>query len=194
MYFTGQATRLRMTSSVQTMDDWNRDPWRYLMWIVAGGLVLVAALATEEIRQGEYARVILAALFGAGCAIVELGVRKSAGWAYTAGLIVAVLTGLGQAYMNVVAGLIGSPDNPFNLMFFLIVALTLTGSLLVQGRAPGMVWVMGAAALAQVAAGVVGGMMVPGDRTSTCWDYVPDNVLCGSVAERGRVVPRRGPA
>ena len=86
-----------MTSSVQTMDDWNRDPRRYLMWIVAGGLVLVAALATEEIRQGEYARLILAALFGVGCAIVELGVRKSAGWAYKAGLIVAVLTGLGQA-------------------------------------------------------------------------------------------------
>ena len=90
--------------------------------------------------------------------------RKSAGWAYKAGLIVAVLTGLGQAYMNVVAGLIGSPDNPFNLMFFLIVALTLTGSLIVQGRAPGMVWVMGAAALAQVAAGLVGGLMVPGDE------------------------------
>lgn len=152
-----------MTSSVQTIDDWRRDPWRYLMWVVAGGLVLVAALAIEEIRQGEYARVILAAMFGVGCAIVELGARKSAGWAYKAGLIVAVLTGLGQAYMNVVVGLIGSADNPFNLMFFLIVALTLTGSLIVQCRAPGMVWVMGAAALAQVAAGVVGGMMVPGD-------------------------------
>jgi hypothetical protein len=152
-----------MASGVQTMDDWNRDPWRYLMWIVAGGLALAAALATEEIRQGEYARVILAVLFAIGCAIVEVGVRKSARWTYSAGLIVTGLTSLGQAYMNVVAGLIGSPDNPFNVMFYLIAALALTGSLIVQGRATGLVWVMGAAALAQVAAGVVGGMLVPGD-------------------------------
>src|SRR5262245_9157976 len=106
--------RRQMTSSVQTMDEWRRDPWRYLVWIVAGGLVLAAALAVEEIRQGEYARVILAALFVVGCAIVELGVRKSPGWAYKAGLIVAALTALGQTYMNLVAGLIGSPDNSYN--------------------------------------------------------------------------------
>ena len=88
MQFTEQATRLlgtvmhegrQMTSNVQTMDDWRRDPWRYLMWVVAGGLALVAALAIEEIRQGEYARVILAALFGVGCAIVELGCESRPG-------------------------------------------------------------------------------------------------------------------
>jgi hypothetical protein len=154
-----------MTSGVQTMDDWSRDPWRYLMWVVAAGLVLQAALAADAIQQGEYARVILAALFATGCAIVELGVRKPAAWAYTAGLIVAGLTGLGEVYMNLVAGIISGPDNPFNLMFFLIVALTLTGAVIVRGSAPALVWVMGAAVLGQVAAGVVGSILVPGDES-----------------------------
>lgn len=152
-----------MTESAQAIADWHPDPWRYLMWVVAGGLVLVAALAIEPIRQGEYARVILAALFVLGCAIVEVGTRKSAGWTYVAGLVAAVLTAFGETYVNLVAGLVGSPDDPFNTMFFLIGALVLTGAVIVQGRAPGMVWVMGAAALAQVAAGVVAGMLVPGD-------------------------------
>lgn len=135
------------------------------MSVAAAGLVLAAALATDAIRQGEYARLILAALFAASCAIVELAVRQSAGWAYRAGLILAVLTGLGQAYMNLVAGLFGSlDDNPINLVFFLIPALTLTAFLVVQGRARGMVWVMGAAALAQVAAGVVGGYLDTGNQ------------------------------
>ena len=44
------------------------------------------------------------------------------------------------------------------------VALVLTGMVVVRGRAPALVWVMGAAALAQVAAGVVGGILVPGDE------------------------------
>lgn len=152
-----------MTKSAQATANWPRDPWRYLMWLVAAGLVLAASVAIEAIREGEYARVVLAVLFVVGCAIVEIGTRKPAGWAYVAGLVVAVLTAFGETYVNLVAGLIGSPDNPFNTMFFLIVALTLTGSVIVQGRASGMVWVMSLAALAQVSAGVVAGMMVTSD-------------------------------
>lgn len=133
------------------------------MWVVAAGLIVAAALDIAAIRQGEYARVILAALFAIAAAIVELGARKPAAWAYRAGLIVVALTCIGQTYMNLVAGLVDSPDNAFNTMFFLIVALTLTGAVIVRGAATEMVWVTGAAALAQVAAGVIAGMLVPGD-------------------------------
>jgi hypothetical protein len=94
-----------MASRVQAMEDWRRGPWRYLMWVATAGLMLAAALAIDAIRRGEYARVILAALFGVSCAVVERAVRKSAGRAYKAGLIAAVPTGFGQAYMNLVAGL-----------------------------------------------------------------------------------------
>jgi hypothetical protein len=152
-----------MENRAEAIADWRRDPWRYLMWIVAGGLAVVAALDVEAMRQGEYARVILAALFVLACALVELGIRRSPGWAYYAGAALAVLTAIGQVYVNLAAGLVGSADNPFNTMFFAIAALTLTGAVIVQTRASAMVWVMGAATLAQVAAGLVAGMMVPVD-------------------------------
>ena len=145
-----------MTSSVQTSSDWRRSPWRYLMWGAAGALVLVAVLAIEAVRQGEYALVIMAGLFAFGCAIVERGTQTAAAWAYRGGAVLAMLTGLGQVYMNLAVGLIGSEDDPINLMFFAIVLLALLGSLGVRARAGAMVWVMGVAALTQLVAGVVG--------------------------------------
>jgi hypothetical protein len=152
-----------MTSHVEISTEWRRSPWRYAMWAMAAVLILVALLAFEAVRQGEYALVITAGLFALGCAIVERAGQKSAAWAYRAGVALAVLTGLGQVWMNLAVGLIGSEDSPINLMFFAIVLLALVGSLAARGRATGMAWAMAAAALAQVVAGAVGIGMQIGD-------------------------------
>jgi len=150
-----------MTSTATGATHWRNSPWRYLMWLAAAALIAVAGMATEALRQGEYALVVTAALFALGCTVVELGARKSARWTYAAGAAIAALTGLGQVWMNLAVGLVGSEDNPVNLVFFAVVAVAMLGALLVRGKAAGMVWVMGLAAAIQVLAGAIG--MTAGD-------------------------------
>lgn len=145
-----------MTSNVQHLGEWRRSPWRYVMWAGAGALLVAALAAFEAIRQGEYGLVVIAVLFALVCLVVERGARKSTRWAYWAGVTIAILTGLGQMYMNLAVGLVGNEDNPINLMFFAVVAFAALGSAVALGRPAGLAWAMAAAALAQVAAGAVG--------------------------------------
>jgi hypothetical protein len=100
--------------------------------------------------------VVIAVLFAVVCLVVERGAGKSAKWTYRAGAVIALLTGLGQIYMNLAVGLVGSEDNPINLMFFGVVALAALGAVVALGRPAGLAGAMMAAAVAQVIAGIVG--------------------------------------
>jgi hypothetical protein len=67
-----------------------------------------------------------------------------------------VLAGFATVWVNAAVGMIGSEDNPLNLVFLGIVAFALAGTLAVRARASAMAAVTALASAAQLAAALIG--------------------------------------
>lgn len=113
--------------------------WSAADFLVFGGLLVVACLACEGLwrRRGDTA------------------------WRAAAGLAIGIAFLLVWATLAV--GLVGSEDNPANLMMGGVLAVLLLGARAVRLRSRGMRRVMGATAAAQVAVALVASLGGPGD-------------------------------
>jgi len=89
-------------------------------------------------------------LAGAGGAF-ELAARASHRNAYRLAAAIAVAAGLLNIWINLAVGIIGSEDNPANLMFGAVLAVALAGVILARFRPAGMARAMVATAAAQLA-------------------------------------------
>lgn len=87
-------------------------------------------------------------LFGAGLAF-EIGSRMSESNRYRVAVGIAVLTGLILIWMNLAVGLIGSEDNPANLLYGVVLAVGVAGAGFSRLKAHGMARTMLATALTQ---------------------------------------------
>jgi len=119
---------------------------------IATALILlvpfVAMQFTDEVKWGAGDFVVAGALlFGAGLAF-ELVARKG-GAAYRAAVGVAVAAALLLVWMNLAVGLIGSEDNPANLVYFGVIALGIVGLFVTRFQPRGMVRTLIAMAIAQ---------------------------------------------
>jgi hypothetical protein len=81
--------------------------------------------------------------------------RTSSSRAYRVAVGVAVVTGLLLIWINGAVGLIGSEDNPANLMYAGVLAIAAIGAGVARLKPAGMAWAMGATALAQFLVPVV---------------------------------------
>lgn len=90
-------------------------------------------------------------ILGAGMA-VELAARARAARAYALGMGMAVAAVLAQAWINLAVGVIGSEDNPENLIYGAVIAVALAGALIARLRPGGMAKAMAATAIAQTLA------------------------------------------
>ncbi len=133
-----------------------KSPWRMLGWgalAVLWLLPLVAMQVSAEMNwDGTDFIVFGAMLLGVG-GLFELAVRGSRSLAFRLGTGVALLAGFGLVWINLAVGIIGSEDNPANLLFFAILALGLVGGALARFRAPGMARILLAMAVAQALVG-----------------------------------------
>lgn len=93
-------------------------------------------------------------LVGLGAAY-ELASRVKDRRAYRVGLGIAVAAALLQIWINLAVGVVGSEDNPANLIYAGVLGVALGGALLARFRAPGMARAMIATAAAQGMAFVV---------------------------------------
>jgi hypothetical protein len=130
--------------------------------LMTGLLLLVPLFAmhfTDEVRWNLADFVVAGALlFGAG-ATYELLARRTDNLAYRAAVGVAVATALVLVWANLAVGLIGSEDNPANLMYLGVLAVGIVGTLGARFRARGMARALLAMALAQaLIAGVALGL------------------------------------
>lgn len=137
--------------------------WRVAAWACAGGALLAPLLIGAPWSLSDY--VFLGVLLGGAGLAVELAVRASRDLAYRAGAAVAAVAAGLLALVNGAVGVLGSEDNPANLVFFGVIAVAVAGSLLAGFRAAGMARAMLATAAVQVlvgAAALGAGVGLPG--------------------------------
>ena len=126
--------------------------WRVALWSAAGVILLLPLVAmqfTDEVAWTGYDFAIFGAmLVSAGCAF-ELAVGVSGLPAYRAGAAVAIGTAFLLLWLNLAVGIIGSEDNPANLLYGGVLLIAIAGSVFARLRPEGMVRTMAIAAVSQ---------------------------------------------
>lgn len=141
----------------------NRSPrgslWRAAVWSLAALLLLLPVAAmqfTEEVNWGPADFIIFGAMLLAACGIYELAARITGSRAYRAAVGVAVATAFILIWINLAVGIIGTEDNPANLMFGGVIAIGIIGALIARFQPQGMARALLATAIAQALAAVTG--------------------------------------
>ena len=116
---------------------------------------LVAMQFTDEVNWNlaDFA-VAGVLLFGAGLTY-ELIARKAGNIAYRAAVGVAVAAALILVWVNLAVGLIGSEDNPANLIYVGVLAVGIIGAIIARLQSHGMARALFATALAQALVAVI---------------------------------------
>ena len=118
-------------------------------------LPLVAMQFTDEVNWDAADFVIFGAmLVGAGGAF-ELAARRTGNKAYRAAVGVALATAFILIWMNLAVGIIGSEDNPANLMYGGVLAVWLIGAVIARFQPHGMARALVATAIAQALVAVI---------------------------------------
>jgi hypothetical protein len=134
-------------------------PWRLIGWSIPALLLLLPLIAmrfTSEVNWTVSDFIFAALLFGSVGLAFELIVRTSVSLAYRLGGALALLAAFLIVWATGAVGMIGDEGDPYNLLFFGVIALALVGAVVARFRAEGMAYAMAAAAIAQLGISVVG--------------------------------------
>ncbi|WP_246498518.1 hypothetical protein [Microvirga soli] len=129
-----------------------------LPWIVAALLLLMPMVAmqfTDEVNWDGTDFLVFGAMLLGACGAYELATRMTGNAAYRAAFGVAVVAAFILIWMNLAVGIIGSEDNPANLMYGGVLAVAILGGLIARFRPHGMARALAATALAQAFVGVI---------------------------------------
>ncbi len=127
--------------------------WRIAAWGTAAGLILLPLVAmqfTDEVKWGpsDFGFAVMMVL--AVGLTYELALRTSRNIAFRAAAGLALAAAFMLVWSNLAVGIIGSEDNPANLMYFGVVAVGLAGAVVARFRPRGLARALVATALAQV--------------------------------------------
>lgn len=131
-----------------------RNRWRMAVWGGAAGLLLLPLVAmqfTSEVNWTGSDFVVMGVLLAIVCGGYEIATRLSDNTAYRAGAAVAIGAGFLTIWVNLAVGMLGSEDNPANLLFGLVLLTAMAGALIAGFKPRGMARAMHAAAAAQAA-------------------------------------------
>lgn len=118
-------------------------------------LPLLAMQITDEVNWTLFDFVVMGVLlFGSGLTY-ELIARKGSSVAYRVAVSVAVAAGLLLIWLNLAVGLIGSKDNPANVLYLGVLAVGFIGAGIARLKPRGMARVLFATALAQALVPVI---------------------------------------
>ena len=131
-------------------------------------LPLVAMRFTDEVVWDETDFAVMGALLVGACGTFELAARTTGSIAYRAAVGVAVVAAFILIWINLAVGIIGSEDNPANLMYGGVLAVGILGALLARFQPHGMARALAATAFAQALAGVIA-LMAGWGSTGANW-------------------------
>lgn len=139
----------------QTLDNDEHDIWNWLRiagWTGAGIIMLLPAIAmqfTDEVNWTLSDFVFAALMLGGTGMVCELVLRKSGSNAYRVGALFALASAFLIIWVSGAVGIIGSENNPANLMYIGVLGTALFGALAARFRPGGLAIAMAATALAQ---------------------------------------------
>jgi hypothetical protein len=118
-------------------------------------LPLLAMQFTDEVDWNLSDFIVAGTLlFGAGLTY-ELIARKAGNRAYRAAIGVAVAAALLLTWINLAVGIIGSENNPVNVMYFWVLGVGIIGAFIARLRPQGMARALFATAIAQALVSVM---------------------------------------
>ncbi len=121
-------------------------------WCFVALLLLLPAVAmqfTSEVDWTPSDFVVMGVLLGSAGLSTEFLVRRSGSNAYRIGAVVAMAAAFLTIWINLAVGMIGD-DNPYNLLFGVLLLGVLISSIVVQFGAAGMARITLGAAIAQL--------------------------------------------
>jgi hypothetical protein len=148
---------LHLKKSCHTSYAMHGSRWRVVIWGTAAFLLLplIAMQFTNEMNWDETDFIVFGAMLFGACGVYELAARMTPNFAYRAAVGVAVVAAFILIWMNLAVGIIGSEDNPANLMYGGVLAIAITGAFIVRFRPHSMARVLVATAFAQALVGVI---------------------------------------
>jgi hypothetical protein len=143
-------------------------PWRVIGWGTPIALLiapLVAMQFTSEVAwtMGDF--IFAAMMFGLVGALLELAVGRSSSWAYRGAAGMALASAFLHIWITGAVGIIGSENNPGNLLYLGVVAIAAFGSILALGHPSPMTAAMAVTAVAEVLAPVIAYIYVADPRS-----------------------------
>jgi hypothetical protein len=132
--------------------------WRIAPWLIAALILLLPLVAmqfTDEVVWDETDFAVIGAMLFGACGAYELVARMTWNIAYRAAVGVAIVAAFILIWLNLAVGIIGSEDNPANLMYGGVLAVGMLGALIVRFQPHGMARALAATALAQASVGVI---------------------------------------
>lgn len=137
---------------------WRGNYWRIAAWSAAAFLLLLPLVAmqfTDEVNWTTADFVVFGAMLACAGGAFELAARMTRNTAYRAAVGVALAAAFLLVWANGAVGIIGSEDNPANLMFGGVLAVGLLGAAVARFRPQGMARALVVTALAQALVAVV---------------------------------------
>jgi hypothetical protein len=137
---------------------WLGSRWRRATWGAAAALILlpwVATQITDEVDWNLADFAVAGALVVGVGVIYELATRMTGNSAYRAAVGVALAAAFILIWINLAVGIIGSEDNPANLMYGGVLAVAIIGAVIGRFQPLGMALALSATALAQTLVGII---------------------------------------
>ncbi len=147
-----------MAGNTEIRGGWRGNRWRIAAWSIAAGLLLLPLFAmqvTDEVVWNLADFAVAAALVVGGGVTYELAVRITGNRAYRAAVGVALAAGLILIWMNLAVGIIGTENNPANLMYGGVLGIGIVGAVIARFQPHGMARAMVATALAQTSLAMI---------------------------------------
>ena len=132
--------------------------WRIAVWGTAALMLLLPLFAmqvTDEVDWDAADFAIFGAMLAGAGGTYELAVRMTSSTAYRAAVGLALAAAFILVWMNLAVGIIGTEDNPANLMYGGVLAVGLIGAVIARFQPQGMVRALLATAFAQASVAVI---------------------------------------
>lgn len=116
--------------------------WRIGAWLVLAGLMLapwIGMQVSDEVQWTGFDFAVFAAILLVPYAALEIVLRVSGDIFYRAGAVVGLIGAFLLVWANLAVGVIGSENNPVNLLFVGVIVVGAVGALIARFRPWGMV-------------------------------------------------------